>query len=120
MYIILDKPHLAFFTGNSYGYVRIDPNSYKIVPRKSGAESMEQTVTGEATPPPPPLPHPTEVRPPAPPPSRHTPLPDGVTPDGYERNGDRYIPPAVDRSKTAAYLDTVSDEDEGLLQIDEQ
>ena len=65
MYIILDGDHLAFFTG------RIDPNSYKIVPRKSGAESMEQTVTGDAT-----APHPTEVRPP---PSRRTPLPDGVT-----------------------------------------
>ena len=36
----------------------------------------------------------------------------------YEANGNLYVPPAADRDKIAAYLDTVSDEDEENLWSD--
>ena len=54
LYIILDEPHLAFFTDDRYW--RLNPDLYRFTSQKSGEVSMEQTVPGEATPPPPPPP----------------------------------------------------------------
>ena len=58
---------------------------------------MERVAPGEAT-------HPPEAKTP-PQLSERSPL------GTYEANGDLYVPPAVDRDKIAAYLDTVSDEE---------
>ena len=65
---------------------------------------MERVAPGEAT-------TPSEAKTPPQLPER-SPL------GTYEANGDLYVPPAADRDKIAAYLDTVSDEDEENLWSD--
>ena len=76
--------------------MKINPASYQLAPRRK-EEPMDLA---------PPLPR--EVTPPTPPPPEATPPRAGEL---REPNGDVYVAPAIDRSKTAQYLDTVEDED---------
>ena len=92
VYIILDEPHLALYTGD--GYYKINPASYQLTSRRGKKEEpMDLTPPreGEATPP-----LPVQSPPQLPP------LPE----EPYEA----YTPPAVDRNKTSQYLDTVEED----------